>query len=89
MHLGSLESPQEARVASRLRLEQLLRFFRAHQTSRVYPSLDIRTLSMNQFLNVRTAVLNYDVCSSKEAAKFPSSHLQVSFTKVSAMCGLF
>ena len=41
MHLGSLE---------RYRLGQLLRFFRALQTSRVHPQLDIRTLSMNQFL---------------------------------------
>ena len=34
-HLGSLESPQEARVALGYRLGQLLRFFRALQTSRV------------------------------------------------------
>ena len=32
-HLGSLESTQEARV---VRLGQLLRFFRALQTSRVF-----------------------------------------------------
>ena len=51
MHLGSLESTQEARVALGYRLEQLLRFFRALQTSRVHPQLDIRTLSMNQFFN--------------------------------------
>ena len=37
MHLGSLESSQEARVALGYRLEQLLRFFRALQTSRVHP----------------------------------------------------
>ena len=37
MHLGSLESTQEARVALGYRLEQLLRFFRALQTSRVHP----------------------------------------------------
>ena len=39
---------------SRLRLEQLLRFFifRALQTSCVHPLLDIRALSMNQFLNI-------------------------------------
>ena len=36
MHLGSLESTQEARVALGYRLEQLLRFFRALQTSRVH-----------------------------------------------------
>ena len=48
MHLGSLESTQEARVALGFCLEQLLRFFRALQTSRVHPQLDIRTLSMNQ-----------------------------------------
>ena len=34
-HLESLESTQEARVAHDCRLEQLLRFFRALQTSRV------------------------------------------------------
>ena len=32
------------------KLELLLRIFRALQTSRVYPELDIRTLSMNKFL---------------------------------------
>ena len=37
LHLGSLESTQEARVALGYRLEQLLCFFRALQTSRVYP----------------------------------------------------
>ena len=50
MHLGSLESTQEARVALGYRLVQLLRIFRALQTSRVHPELDIRTLGMNQFL---------------------------------------
>ena len=35
--MGSLESNQEARVALGYRLEQLLRFFRALQTSRVHP----------------------------------------------------
>ena len=34
-HLGSLESTQEARVALGYRLGQLLRLFRAPQTSRV------------------------------------------------------
>jgi len=34
-HLGSLESTQEARVALGYRLGQLLRFFRALQTTRV------------------------------------------------------
>ena len=34
-HVGSLESTQEARVALGYRLGQLLRFFRALQTSRV------------------------------------------------------
>ena len=34
-HLGSLENTQEARVALGYRLGQLLRFFRALQTSRV------------------------------------------------------
>ena len=36
-HLGSLESTQEATVALGDRLEQVLRFFRALQTSRVHP----------------------------------------------------
>ena len=35
MHLGGLLSTQEARVALDYRLVQLLRFFRALQTSRV------------------------------------------------------
>jgi len=34
-HLGSLESTQEARVTVGFRLGQLLRFFRALQSSRV------------------------------------------------------
>ena len=34
-HAGSLENTQEARVALGYRLGQLLRFFRAVQTSRV------------------------------------------------------
>ena len=34
-HLGRLESTQEARVALGYRLGQLLRFFRALETSRV------------------------------------------------------
>ena len=37
MHLGSLDSTQEARVALGYRLMQLLRIFRALQTSRVHP----------------------------------------------------
>ena len=37
MHLGSLESTQEARVALGYHLVQLLRIFRALQTSRVHP----------------------------------------------------
>ena len=37
MHAESLENAQEARVAVGHRLEQLLRFFRALQTSRVHP----------------------------------------------------
>ena len=47
-HLGSLESTQEARVAH----EQLLRIFRALQTSRVlHISINARW-HMNQLLNV-------------------------------------
>ena len=38
-HLGSLESTEEARVTLRYRLGQLLRFFRALQTSRVLHNL--------------------------------------------------
>ena len=37
MHLGSLKSTQEDRVALGYRLVQLLRIFRALQTSRVHP----------------------------------------------------
>ena len=38
IHLGSLESTQEARVAlGCASSEQILRFFRALQTSRVHP----------------------------------------------------
>ena len=37
MHLGSLESTQEARVALGYCLVQLLRIFLALQTSRVHP----------------------------------------------------
>ena len=47
MHFGSLKSTQEAWVALGYRPEQLLRFFRALQTSRVHPYLHIYTLSMN------------------------------------------
>jgi len=36
-NLGSLESSQEARVAVGYRRGQLLRFFRALQSSRVHP----------------------------------------------------
>ena len=56
MHLGSLESTQEARVALGYRLVQLLRIFRTLQTSRVHPQLDTRTLSMNKFLNFTYSV---------------------------------
>ena len=37
IELGGLESTKEARVALGYRLEQLLRFFRVLQTSRVHP----------------------------------------------------
>ena len=37
MHLGNLDSTQEARVALGYRLVQLLRIFRVLQTSRVHP----------------------------------------------------
>ena len=51
MHLGSLESTREARVTLGYRLEQLLRFPRALQTSRVHPfnhySAKARVISRN------------------------------------------
>ena len=37
MHLKSLESTQEARVALGYRREEILRFFRSLQISRVHP----------------------------------------------------
>ena len=50
-HLGSLEGTQEARVALGYALEQLLRNFRALQTSRVlHISINARW-RMNQLLN--------------------------------------
>ena len=52
MGLALTPSTQEARVALSYHLVQLLRIFRALQTSRVHPQLDIRTLSMNKFLNL-------------------------------------
>ena len=46
MHLGSLESTQEPRAALGYRLVQLLRIFRALQTSRVHPfNTHVYTLS--------------------------------------------
>ena len=39
---------------SRLRLELLLRIFRALQTFRVHPKLDIRTLNMNKFWTLKS-----------------------------------
>ena len=42
-HLGSLESTQEARVALGYRFRQLLRFFRALQTSRVLHNSIVHT----------------------------------------------
>ena len=51
MHLESLESTQEARVALGYRFERLLRFFRALQTSRLHHnSIYARYKSMNQLL---------------------------------------
>jgi len=49
----SEESTQEATVALGYCFEQLLRFFRALQTFRVHPLLDIRTLGMNQVFTNR------------------------------------
>ena len=48
MHLGSLESPQETKVALGYHLEQLLRFFCALQTSRVHPQLDRYTQAKHE-----------------------------------------
>ena len=54
MLLGSLESTQGARVMLMLRAGKMrnsdLHIFRALQTSRVHPELDIRTLSMKKLL---------------------------------------
>ena len=44
VHLGSLENTQEARVALGYRLGQLLRIFRALQTSRVLPNSIVHAL---------------------------------------------
>ena len=51
----------KTKSCSWLRLELLLRIIGALQTSRVHPELDIRTLSMNKFLNF-TDVLYCRVC---------------------------
>ena len=67
VHLGSLESTQEAKVALGYRLEQLLLFFRVLQTSSVHSYLDIRTLSMNKFL--RNWKLFFDLKSLKKSIK--------------------
>ena len=63
MHSGSLDSTQEARGALGYRLVKLLRIFRALQTSRVHALSDIRTLSMNKFLNILTAQIFDQDCS--------------------------
>ena len=59
MHLGSLESNQEARVALGYASSNSynVRFFRALRTSRMHPKLDIRMLSMNQFLKIHGIVV--------------------------------
>ena len=49
--LGKFGEHSKSKSYSRLRLELLLRIFRALQTSCVHPELDIRTLSVNKFLN--------------------------------------
>ena len=51
-HFGSLESTQEARVARGDSRGQLLRFFRALQTSRVLRNSIVHAKSMNQLLNL-------------------------------------
>ena len=50
-HLGSLESTQEPRVALGYRLGQLLRFFRALQTSRVLHLTNRFHVAMRLFSN--------------------------------------
>ena len=57
VHLGSLESTEEARVALGYLLMQLLRIFCALQTSRVHPWFDIHKLSMNKFLILHKCIL--------------------------------
>ena len=51
---------QEARAALSYRLVQLLRIFRALQTSRVHPWLDMRTLSRNKF-----SIISYHLKKNK------------------------
>ena len=50
-HLGSLESTQQAGNCTRVRLEQLLRLFRALQTSRVLSISTYLHRRMNKLLN--------------------------------------
>ena len=50
--LGKFGEHSGSQICSRFRLEQLLRFSFALQTSRVYPNLDTRALSMNQLLKM-------------------------------------
>ena len=54
MHLGSLESTQEARVALGYRLVQLLCIFRALQTSRVHPITRYTHAKHEKILNFAT-----------------------------------
>ena len=66
-----ISSNGEARVAFGCQPRAGLHFFRALQTSRVHPLLDIRTLSMNQFLNT-----TQDVGRTRE--EFVNQELQAS-----------
>ena len=62
-HLGSVESTQEARVARGYRLGQLLRFFRALQTSRVLRNSIVHAKSMNRLLNLVDYLIRFFVKS--------------------------
>jgi len=57
-HLGSLESTQEARVALGCRLGQLLRFFRALQTSCVLHNSIVHAKAWTNCLLARTSLRN-------------------------------
>ena len=67
MHLGSLESTQEARVALGYRLEQLLRFFRALRPN--FPSASITRCTHAE----HEPILNYTVYFKSCYQYFPQA----------------